>query len=71
MGQYISYLIIYSIITEILSVILVLLSAYMLVGLGPIWAYISYYVISMLFGAYLAMFKDRFRGLIYSAAIER
>ncbi|MDO5835210.1 MAG: DUF4013 domain-containing protein [Methanobacterium sp.] len=69
-GTYLSYLIVYTIIVEVLSLILTFANPYLIVTIGSIGGFIAYILISFFFNTFLILFGGRFRGLIYLKGID-
>jgi len=69
-GYYLSYLLVYTIIVQMLSLILTFTNLYLIGTIGLIGGMATYILLSFLFNAYLMVFGGRFRGLIYKKGIE-
>jgi len=67
--RYISFLIVYTVIIEVLWLVVTELINYVK-DLGSVVGSLSIFIIFMLYSVYLLMFSGRFSGLVYSTAME-
>jgi hypothetical protein len=69
-GKYLSYLVVYTFIVQVLSIILTFANLYLVDTMGIVGGMVTYILLSFLFNTYLILFGGRFRGLIYLKGIE-
>jgi hypothetical protein len=69
-GKYLSYLVVYAVIVELLTLAISLTSPYLKLSMGSILGLAVYFLLYFLFNTYLLMFGGRFRGIIYRKGIE-
>ncbi|MDY9924037.1 DUF4013 domain-containing protein [Methanobacterium sp.] len=69
-GTYLSYLIVYTIIVQVLSLFITFANPYLITMIGSIGGLALYILIYLLFNTFMILFGGRFRGLIYLKGIE-
>ncbi len=69
-GTYLSYLVVYTLIVQVLSLILTFANPYLMAMIGAIGGFITYILIYLFFNTFLILFGGRFRGLIYLKGID-
>ena len=69
-GTYLSYLLVYTIIVQVLSLVITFTNSYLMAMIGFIGGFALYLLIYLLFNAFLILFGGRFRGLIYIKGME-
>lgn len=69
-GTYLSYLVVYTLIVQVLSLILTFANPYLMVMIGTIGGFVTYILIYLFFNTFLILFGGRFRGLIYLKGID-
>lgn len=69
-GTYLSFLVIYTLIVQFLSLIITFASPYLKLTTGSISGILIYLSLVLLLNTYLILFGGRFRGLIYLKGIE-
>lgn len=67
--RYLSYLILYSVIVQILSLAVNLTSPHLKIYIGAIY-WLIYYLLLLLLNSYLILIGGRFRGIIYSEGMQ-
>jgi hypothetical protein len=69
-GTYLSYLVVYTIIVQVLSLVITFTNTYLIAVVGFIGGFALYILIYFLFNTFMVLFGGRFRGLIYLKGIE-
>jgi hypothetical protein len=70
LGTYLSYLVVYTIIVQVLSLVITFTNTYLIAVIGFIGGFALYLLIYFLFNTFMILFGGRFRGLIYLKGIE-
>lgn len=69
-GTYLFYLIVYTIIVQVLTLVITFANPYLITMIGSIGGLALYILIYLLFNTFMILFGGRFRGLIYLKGIE-
>lgn len=69
-GTYLSYLLVYTIIVQVLSLVITFTNSYLMAMIGFIGGFALYFLIYLLFNTFIILFGGRFRGLIYIKGME-
>ena len=69
-GTYLFYLVVYTIIVQVLTAVITFANPYLTMMIGTIGGLTLYILIYLLFNTFMILFGGRFRGLIYKKGIE-
>lgn len=69
-GTYLFYLIVYTIIVQVLTLVITFANPYLITMIGSIGGLALYILIYLLFNTFMILFGGRFRGLIYLKGIK-
>jgi len=69
-GTYLFYLVVYTIIVQVLTAVITFANPYLTLMIGTIGGLALYILIYFLFNTFMILFGGRFRGLIYKKGIE-